>query len=138
MSRDRYYYESMWRLEREQDRLISMNYNNNTDRYGRLQEISYEMRELSKTDYERQQDYYRAVREVNKAEAKKQKEMEANIPKRALMLEKVSSDTFSLPQLPSVLWKEIAEYEGGVESALLGEEQTNNGSWCPWSWCSIL
>ncbi len=66
---------------------------------------------------------------------KKLEEMEANIPKRALMLQKASDDILTLPQLPSALWKEIAEYEGGVESSVLGENTTNTSSW---SWCTIL
>ena len=50
-----------------------------------------------------------------------EKKIKDNIPKRALMLEKASDDILSLPKLPSVLWKEIAEYEGGVEDFLLGQ-----------------
>ena len=78
--------------------------------------------------------------EVTESQAKKQqkaKEIKANIPKRSLMLEKVSSDILILPLLPSVLWKEIAEYEGGVESSLLGqEENSSTNGVC--SWCNIL
>lgn len=62
--------------------------------------------------------------------------MEANIPKRALMLEKFFDNNLShLPHLPSELWNIIAEYEGGVESSVLGDIVTSTSSW---SWCSIL
>ena len=66
----------------------------------------------------------------------KRKEMEANIPKRALMLEKFFDDNLPhLPHLPSGLWNIIADYEGGVESSVLGDNVTSTASW---SWCSIL
>ena len=67
----------------------------------------------------------------------KAKEIKANIPKRALMLEKASDDIISLPQLPTELWKIIAEYEGGVESSLLGQMQDSSASGFL-SWCNIL
>ncbi len=67
---------------------------------------------------------------------KRKKEMEANIPKRALMLEKFFDNNLPhLPHLPSELWNIIAEYEGGVESSVLGDNVTSTSSW---SWCSIL
>jgi hypothetical protein len=46
----------------------------------------------------------------------KRKEIEANIPKRALMLEKMFADSSHIPRLPYDLWLIIDEYEGGVES----------------------
>jgi hypothetical protein len=46
------------------------------------------------------------------------------------MLEKVSDDIPSLPQLPSELWMLIAKYEGGVESSILGKVDDNTDSWC--------
>ena len=62
--------------------------------------------------------------------------MEANIPKRALMLEKFFDNHLPhLPHLPSELWNIIAEYEGGVESSVLGDNVTSTISW---SWCSIF
>jgi hypothetical protein len=68
----------------------------------------------------------------------KRKEMEANIPKRALMLEKFFDNNLShLPHLPSELWNIIAEYEGGVESSVLGDIVTSTST-SSWSWCSIL
>jgi len=67
--------------------------------------------------------------QMNK-ELKKLKEMETNIPKRALMLEKTSDDIPFLPLLPSALWLEIAKYEGGVESSILGQVKDNNDGWC--------
>ena len=42
------------------------------------------------------------------------------------MIEKASNDILLLPQLPPVLWREIAKYEGGVESLLLGEAENSN------------
>lgn len=71
--------------------------------------------------------------------SKKAKEMKDNISKRALMIQKVSDDIIFLPQLPLVLWKEIAEYEGGVESSLLGKANNNNenDSWTCCG-CNIL
>ena len=66
----------------------------------------------------------------------KAQELKANIPKKALMLQKASDDILSLPQLPPELWKEIAEYECGVEPSLLGSTQDTNESYCS-SWCSI-
>ena len=64
------------------------------------------------------------------------KAMEANIPKRALMLEKFFDNNLPhLPHLPFEFWNIIAEYEGGVESSVLGDNVTSTGSW---SWCSIL
>ena len=63
------------------------------------------------------------------------KEIRTNIPKRALMLEKASSDISSLPQLLPVLRKETVEYKGGIELSLLGHESTTSGFW---SWCKIL
>jgi len=57
---------------------------------------------------------------------RKAEEIKANIPKRALMIEKASNDILLLPQLPPVLRREIAEYEGGVESLLLGEAENSN------------
>ncbi len=66
----------------------------------------------------------------------KRQEMEANIPKRALMLEKFFDDNLPhLTHLPSGLWNIIAEYEGGVESSVLGDNITSTGSWF---WCNIL
>ena len=66
----------------------------------------------------------------------KRQEKEANIPKRALMLEKFFDNNLPhLPHLPSELWNIIAEYEGGVESSVLGDNITNTSSW---SWCNIL
>jgi hypothetical protein len=40
-----------------------------------------------------------------------------------------------LPKLPLELWNIVAEYEGGVESSVLGDNNTNTSSW---SWCNIL
>jgi hypothetical protein len=60
----------------------------------------------------------------------KRQEKEANIPKRALMLEKFFDDNLPhLPHLPSGLWNIIAEYEGRVESSVLGDNITNTSSW---------
>jgi hypothetical protein len=69
--------------------------------------------------------------------AKKEEEMKNNIPKRALMIKKVSDDIPALPQLPEALWREIAEYEGGVESSLLGKANNNNEN-DSWICCNIL
>lgn len=69
---------------------------------------------------------------------KKLEEMEANIPKRALMLKKLFDEDISLshlPKLPLELWNIVAEYEGGVESSVLGDNNTNTSSW---SWCNML
>jgi hypothetical protein len=65
----------------------------------------------------------------------KRKEMESNIPKRALMLEKLFDGNLPhLPHLPSEFWNIIAEYEGGVESSLLGDNVTSTSLW---SWCIL-
>ena len=59
------------------------------------------------------------------------KEMTENIPKRALMLERIFDTILSLPKLPTALYMEIAEYEGGVESSvLLGNENENTDTCC--------
>jgi|JI10StandDraft_1071094.scaffolds.fasta_scaffold871903_1 hypothetical protein len=69
----------------------------------------------------------------------KRKEMEANIPKRALMLEKLfDNDLPYLPHLPYELWFIVAEYEGGVESSLLGNDDNNVQDHNICSWCNIL
>ena len=80
---------------------------------------------------------YTEVIESQTQKSQKAEEIKANIPKRALMLEKASSDISSLPQLPSILWKEIAEYEGGITSSLLGQEESSSTSDLG-SWCNIL
>ena len=68
----------------------------------------------------------------------KRKEIEANIPKRALMLEKMFDDSSHIPRLPYYLWLIIAQYEGGVESSLLGDNNDSVQDSSVWSWCTIL
>lgn len=58
--------------------------------------------------------------------------MKANIPKRPLMLEKFFDN--NLLHLPYELWNITAEYKGGVESSVLGNNVTNTSSW---SWYNI-
>lgn len=142
MSRD-HYYEELNDLRDEERKLffVSTRSNSGTNYYANrrlyyVQDRIDNVIESHKTNYERQQDYYRATIEANEEKTKEQKERKDNIPKRAQMLETASDDIVTLSQLPYVLCKEIAEYEGGVESSLLGEEQTNNNSF--WSWCSVL
>jgi hypothetical protein len=65
--------------------------------------------------------------------AQKEKEIKANIPARALMLEELFYSELYLPQLPSAICSIIAEYEGGVESSVLGDNVAST-----WSWCNIL
>lgn len=70
--------------------------------------------------------------------AQKEKEMKANIPARTSMLKELFDNDHSLshlPKLPLELWNIVAEYEGGVESSVLGDNVTSTSSW---SWCSIL
>lgn len=82
--------------------------------------------------------YYPSTNSVSSKKAQKEKEMKANIPARTSMLKKLFDEDISLshlPKLPLELWNIVAEYEGGVESSVLGDNTTNTSSW---SWCNIL
>ncbi len=83
-------------------------------------------------------NYYPSTNSVSSKKAQKEKEMKANIPARTSMLKKLFDEDISLshlPKLPLELWNIVAEYEGGVESSVLGDNTTNTSSW---SWCNIL
>jgi hypothetical protein len=83
-------------------------------------------------------NYYSSTNSVSSKKAQKEKEMKANIPTRTSMLKKLFDEDISLshlPKLPLELWNIVAEYEGGVESSVLGDNNTNTSSW---SWCNIL
>jgi len=95
-----------------------------------------EIERLRNTDHNR--DYYMVMERQFRDESKKAKEMKANISTRTLMLKKLFEEDISLSHLPhlsSKLWNIIAEYEGGVESSVLGDNITNASSW---SCCHIL
>lgn len=80
-----------------------------------------EIERLRKTDHNR--DYYIVMNRNFREESKKEKEMKANIPARTSMLKKLFDEDISLshlPKLPLELWNIVAEYEGGVESSVLG------------------
>lgn len=83
-------------------------------------------------------NYYPSTNSVSSKKVQKEKEMKANIPARASILNELFYEDISLshlPKLPLELWNIIAEYEGGVESSVLGENTTNTNSW---SWCNLL
>lgn len=83
-------------------------------------------------------NYYPPTNSVSSKKAQKEKEMKANISARTSMLKKLFDEDISLshlPKLPLELWNIVAEYEGGVESSVLGDNTTNTSSW---SWCNIL
>lgn len=105
--------------------------------YSRILQVNASIeviKELRKADHQNQQS---SAIDKKSEEAKTVAEIKANIPTRTLMLEKILNDILLLPQLLSVLWKEIAEYEGSVKSSLLGEasNSNNNDSWVS---CCIL
>ena len=83
-------------------------------------------------------NYYSSTNSVSSKRAQKEKEMKANIPARTSMLKELFDNDHSLshlPKLPLELWNIVAEYEGGVESSVLGDNVTSTSSW---SWCSIV
>jgi len=83
-------------------------------------------------------NYYPSTNSVSSKKAQKEKEMKANIPARTSMLKKLFDEDISLshlPKLPLELWNIVAEYEGGVESSVLGDNTTNTSSW---ALCNIL
>ena len=57
-----------------------------------------------------------------------QKELENNIPIRAKMLKEIFDESLFLPHFSFPLCKIIAEYEGGIESHLLGSTSSDS---CP-------
>ena len=82
-------------------------------------------------------NYSSSTNSTSNKKAQKEKEMKANIPIRALMLNELFDDDLSLlhlPKLPLELWNIIGEYEGGVESSMLGQGSDNADSF----WCIIL
>jgi len=102
MSRD-HYYEELNDLRDEERKLffVSTRSNSGTNYYANrrlyyVQDRIDNVIESHKTNYERQQDYYRATIEANEEKTKEQKERKDNIPKRAQMLETASDDIVTL------------------------------------------
>ena len=115
-----------------------MNEYNYSDRYSYMyfEQPTYDGYSSTYGGYYRLESSYSVNIEPQTKKLQKRQEMEANIPKRALMLEKFFDDHLPhLAHLSSGLWNIIAEYEGGVESSVLGDNITNTSSW---SCCHIL
>lgn len=63
---------------------------------------------------------------------------ESDIFKRAIKLKKAFNNDLTLPQLPSELWLIIAQYEGVVESCLLGQTEDSSQNTSNYSYCEIM
>jgi len=68
----------------------------------------------------------------------KLKEIESNISKRAIKLTEIFNDDLILSKFPSELWFIIAQYEGGVETCLLGRTLDSFQDNSNYSWCEIM
>ena len=91
-------------------------------------EVYYSIKEESRKKYKFE---YKLLNQELK------EEINSNIPIRARVLKELfdnNSQLSYLPELPFQLWCIISEYEGGVESSLLGEDSSNDCFEC----CIIL
>jgi len=78
------------------------------------------------------------LNDIDNKKLGKYKDLKSNIIERAIRLEKFSNQDLTLPEFPSGIWLIIAEYEGGIESSLLGKIDDNVQNNASYSWCEIL
>lgn len=78
------------------------------------------------------------LNDIDNKKLGKYKDLKSNIIERAIRLEKFSNQDLTLPEFPSGIWLIITEYEGGIESSLLGKIDDNVQNNASYSWCEIL